>query len=195
SPNDNINHNKSPTSLEIKTENEIWGKILGRGQIHHDNERYYYKYTQHFNIINDYPVWNWVNSAPFSKEKKTIASLPQKYQILLESAYREFWALLNSKDLSTLKKLHTEMLEESVRANGGTVESYFSSLGLKNTINDEKLELLPLNFNETEIEITLDGRVVYMNPTPIRYLNKEKNTTRFISPKFRFDGEKFIVTR
>lgn len=193
SPNENIVHNTSEKSINIIVMNKDWGNVSKKENIHHDSDNYYYEYTQIFDIINDFPEWKWVNSYKISDNIKNTSSLSQPYQALLESAYEEYWSFLQSKDLSKLKKIHSEMLYESVMANGGTIESYFLSLGLDETTNNSELELLPLKFEE--LEIVLDGRVIYMEPSPLRYLNKEKDTTLFISPKFRFDGNKFIVTR
>ncbi|WP_036773905.1 hypothetical protein [Photorhabdus australis] len=195
-PNDNIEHNTSNSSLEINSINEQLARLLGRNKINHNNEKYYYEYSQQFDIKNDYPVWNWVNSYQFSKENNVIDSLPEKYQSALISAYKEYWAFLKSKDIKGLKQLHKEFLDESVRANGGNNDDYFSSIGLDEIINSPDLQLLPLDFNQSKIDISLDGRVVFMSPSPLVFINKNnrKNKT-LLNPKYRFDGNRFILTR
>ncbi|CAQ82359.1 Hypothetical protein PAU_00266 [Photorhabdus asymbiotica] len=191
-----IEHNISDSSLDIKSENEQLARLLGRNKINHNNEKYYYEYSQQFDIKNDYPVWNWVNSYQFSKENNVIDSLPEKYQSALISAYKEYWALLKSKDLKGLKQLHKEFLDESVRANGGNNDDYFSSIGLDEIIDSSDLKLLPLDFSQSKIDISLDGRVAFMSPSPLVFINKNnsKNKT-LLNPKYRFDGNKFILTR
>ncbi|WP_445373807.1 hypothetical protein ACSLVK_15025 [Photorhabdus tasmaniensis] len=195
-PNDSIENNISTSSLNIKSENEQLARLLGRNKINHNNEKYYYEYSQQFDIKSDYPVWNWVNSYQFSKENNVIDSLPEKYQSALISAYKEYWAFLKNKDLKGLKQLHKEFLDESVRANGGNNDDYFSSIGLDEVINSTDIQLLPLDFSQSKIDISLDGRVVFMSPSPLVFINKynKKNKT-LLNPKYRFDGKKFILTR
>jgi hypothetical protein len=194
-PDNNIERNKSFSSLNITSMSNKWGEILTRDDIIYHNDKHLYEYTQQFDIKDNYSTWMWVNSTQFSKDKKVVNSLPEPYQDLLQSAYQEYWGLLNSKDISGLKQSHTEMLNESVKANGGSIQSYFSSLDFESTLNDNMLKLQPIDFRESKVKIVLDGRVVYMNPSPIRYLDMEDDTILLISPKFRFDGNKFIVTR
>ncbi|REF26973.1 hypothetical protein BDD26_1688 [Xenorhabdus cabanillasii] len=194
-PNDNIEHNKSFSSLNITFGTNEWGKMLPSEGIIYHNDKHLYEYTQQFDIKENYSTWMWVNSAQFSKDKKVVNFLPEPYQNLLQSSYQEYWNLLNSKDISGLKRTHKEMLNESVKANGGSIQSYFSSLGFESTLNDNMLKLQPIDFSESKIKIALDGRVVYMSPSPIRYLDIEDDTILLISPKFRFDGNRFIVAR
>ncbi|MBC8947333.1 hypothetical protein Xind_03889 [Xenorhabdus indica] len=194
-PDNNIEYNKSFSSLNITSTSNKWGEILTKGDIIYHNDKHLYEYTQQFDIKGNYFTWMWVDSTQFSKDKKVVNSLPEPYQDLLQSAYKEYWNLLNSKDISGLKKYYTEMLNESVRANGGTIQSYFSSMDFESTLNDNMLKLQPISFSESKVKIVLDGRVVYMNPSPIRYLDMEDDAILLISPKFRFDGNKFIVTR
>ncbi|PHM44799.1 hypothetical protein Xmau_01513 [Xenorhabdus mauleonii] len=195
SPTNNMQYNKSLSSLNIISGSNEWGKLLPSEGIIYHNDKHLYEYTQQFDIKENYSTWMWVNSTQFSKDKKVVNFLPEQYQNLLQSAYQEYWSLLISKDISGLKEAHQEMLNESVKANGGDIQSYFSSLGFESIFNDNMLKLQPTDFSESKVKISLDGRVVYMSPSPIRYLDIGEDTILLISPKFRFDGNKFIVTR
>ncbi|WP_036846016.1 hypothetical protein [Photorhabdus khanii] len=195
-PNDSIEHNTSDSSLEINSINEQLARLLDRNKINHNNEMHYYESSQQFDIKNDYPVWNWVNSYQFSKENNVIDSLPEVYQLSLINAYKEYWELLKNKDLNGLKQLHKEFLNESVSANGGNNDDYFSSIGLDEIINSPDLRLLPLNFSQSKIDISLDGRVVFMSPSPLVFIDKNNNKNKtLLNPKYRFDGKRFILTR
>ncbi|MBD2820827.1 hypothetical protein ID852_09000 [Xenorhabdus sp. 42] len=43
--------------------------------------------------------------------------------------------------------------------------------------------------------LSLNQVITVPYPPPLRFLDKEDNETLFISPKLRFDGDKFIITR
>ncbi|NRN30841.1 hypothetical protein [Photorhabdus heterorhabditis] len=194
-PNDSIAYNTSVSALNVRLDNEQWGELLGRNSIIHNSKKEYYHYSQAFNIKKDYPTWNWVNSYQFSENKETIDSLPENHQLALINAYKEYWELLKNKNLEGLKKLHKELLNESVKANGGDNNNYFSSLGLDTFLNSADFQLLPLAFSQSRIELSLDGRVVSMSPSPLNFFDKENNSKFSINPKYRFDGKKFIITR
>ncbi|KOY61637.1 hypothetical protein AM629_13035 [Photorhabdus heterorhabditis] len=77
-----------------------------------------------------------------------------------------------------MKQLHKEFLDESVRANGSNNDNYFSSIRLDEIINLPDIQLLSLDFSQSKIDISLDGRVVFMSPSPLVFINKNNNKNK-----------------
>ncbi|KOY60185.1 hypothetical protein AM629_20815 [Photorhabdus heterorhabditis] len=47
------------------------------------------------------------------------------------------------------------------------------------------IQFLPLDFSQSKINISLDGRVIFMSPSPLAFI--DKNNT-LLNSKYRFDG-------
>ena len=198
-PTDDIGYNTSDKSINrIAPINTHLGKSVENVNFEHDAENFYYTLTQHFDINPKYKVWKWENSPILASKNGYDKALPPKQREALFKAYEELWRAFKDKDLKKIEKLHHEYLLESVEANGGTPEMYFRSLGLTDIINDPELTLAPLSFKDVKYFYSLDKKLVtlYSKTSLIHFLrnNDEDDYVSFI-PRYRLDGDKFVISR
>lgn len=197
SPNSDVSYNVKD-ALSFKNLNSNWVDIINNPKmelIDNDSNKFY-RATQDFSIINDFPEWKWVTSFQFDSQLEYFNELPYEQQIKLKEAYSNLWSAMNEQDDTKLKVLFGEMLEESSAADGGSVDSYYRSLGLSRLFDKEEYQLQPLNISATsEISKYLDNRVISVFDSPVYFKHLESGQSVGVNPKLRFDGDKFIITR
>ncbi|MGC5904015.1 hypothetical protein VU602_07860 [Providencia stuartii] len=195
-PNEDIDFNIKKAS-HYKNSNINWGELADDLKVEFvDKNNKYYRMTQQFNIREDFPAWKWTTSYQFNDNIKFFNDLPLEQQAKLKEIYTEIWDAFNRQDEKKIKLLFNEMLEESSSADGGSVESYYNSLGFSMLFDKEQYQLKPLNISSnSKISKYLDNRVISVFKSPIAFKDLESGQSIGINPKLRFDGEKFIISR
>ncbi|WP_336193761.1 hypothetical protein [Providencia stuartii] len=196
-PNGNVSYNVND-ALSFENLNSNWIDIINNPRVELiDNDRNkFYRATQKFKIISDFPEWEWVNSFQFDNNIKYFNELPHEQQVKLKEVYSNLWSAMNEQDDTKLKELYAEMLEESSAADGGSVDSYYNSLGFSRLFDKEEFELQPLKISATsKISKYLDNRVISVFSSPVYFKHLESGQSVGVNPKLRFDGDKFIITR
>lgn len=180
-----------------KNESLDWIELLDNPKMKLiDDNGKYYEASQNFNTKSDFPEWAWVSSFQFNNSLKYFNELPQEQQAKLREAYAQLWNAMNAQDDTKIKALFAEMLEESSAADGGSIDSYYKSLGFSRLFDKEDYQLQPLNISATsKISKYLDNRVISVFKSPITFKDLESGQIVGVNPKFRFDGEKFIIAR
>jgi len=158
-----------------------------------------YTLTREFDVWKGFIEWGWYRSP------ELLVPLPKEQLQKLQEAYKQIWQTLATRDISVMRTLYHEMMYESAMANGSLEDTYFDSTDLQKYFEDEllnKFVLMPLNFEERSFKYSLDRKVVQMEPSPLLFCPEEHTDASFdlrrcykINPKFRFDGDKFIITR
>lgn len=184
-------------ALNYISSNVNWMEILKEPKIKLNEGKYkYYSVTGEFNIIQDFPEWKWVTSYQFDDKLEYFKDLPHEQQVKLKESYEELWNAVNRQDNNKIKSLFSEMLEESSAADGGSIDSYYESLGISMLFDKEQYELQPIRISDdTRVSKYLDNRVISLFKSPIAFKNLESGQFVAIKPKLRFDGEKFVISR
>ncbi|WP_140186925.1 hypothetical protein [Providencia stuartii] len=196
-PTNDISYNMKQ-ALSFKNLNVEWIELQKSPTldlINNDNNKFY-MVDQDFKVISDFPEWKWVNSFQFDNNIKYFNELPHEQQVKLKEVYSNLWSAMNEQDDTKLKELYAEMLEESSAADGGSVDSYYNSLGFSRLFDKEEFELQPLKISATsKISKYLDNRVISVFSSPVYFKHLESGQSVGVNPKLRFDGDKFIITR
>ena len=176
------------------------GKTLTMPSIIYSKEKQLYIITNQFDVKDDFVEWPWYQSPTLPNPLST--EQIQK----LHQAYNDVWQALNRKDISKLRELYKEMAYESSMALiDSTEESYFDSIGFQALFEEEDYKdcvFAPVDFENREFIFSLESKVVHLKPSPLLFCHKKDiqpnlnidNCMEF-NPKFRFDGEKFVITR
>lgn len=175
------------------------GQSLSPPEITYSSDSQIYTITRLFDARDGYIEWPWHNSidltTSFSAEKMN----------KLNEAYQELWMSLSNKELNKVKKLFQERIRESSMSNHYDEDYYFSTMDFQNYFENEEYKdfvFVPLDLSQTELLFSLNNKAVQLSPSPLLFCHKKDTGINFNSdaciefnPKFRFDGEKFIITR
>ncbi|WP_430735415.1 hypothetical protein [Halodesulfovibrio aestuarii] len=198
-PKDNIEYNISDESIKkIPVINTHFGKSVGNVKFKHYEKNLYYSLTQEFDIDPNYKVWNWETSPTLASKIGYDTPLPPKQREALFSAYQELWNALNKKDLKKLEQLFHEQSLECAEANGTTPERYFKTNVLLDILKDPELSLAPLSFKDVKYFYTLDKKLVTLNAkTSLIYFLRNNKQDHYVAfrPRYRLDGDKFVISR
>ena len=175
------------------------GRSLSSPDITYSTKSQRYTIIRTFDVRDGYIEWPWYQSteliAPFSDEKMS----------KLNEAYQELWVSLSNKELTNVRKLFQERISESSMSNHYDEDFYFSTMDFQLYFEDEEFKdfiFIPLNFNQTKLQFSLNNKAVQLVPSPLLLCHKENTGTNLnqnacieFNPKFRFDGDKFVITR
>lgn len=201
-PTDDVKFNSSIQAIrgtpELSTD---FGSIVKATnvQCREDPSRIVYHLEQFFDITQEYSRWNWVDSPALSKKDGYSSPLSEQLSTPLFSAYKELWDAFNRKDFKKLKALHHEFLFESAEAGGTSPEIMLDSLDFEELLKNQELSLAPLSFDNVRYYYSFNRKIVelFSDGVPLIHFIKNGDDSDYIGyrPRFRFDGQQFVIAR
>ncbi|MFT2790911.1 hypothetical protein ACMV5I_12660 [Serratia sp. T13T92] len=178
-------------------------KILAEQVVpgHKDNEYFnLYKYPPKMEVyrfsrqvkISGLPEWPWVKATPYT-------DIPEQRK-LLEQAYLQVWMAMDNKDLSTIRQQQKIALAAWAWSTGETEESIFADSGIGDDTNNPKFEMIPINWQDYDVQIMNKGRMVKLvnksdpsvSPLSYYYDSDGDMTMSSTSPIFSLINGKFV---
>jgi hypothetical protein len=134
-----------------------------------------YRFSRKINI-SGLPEWSWVKATPYT-------DTPEQRKGL-EQAYIKIWQTLNNKDLDTFRQQLKISLAAWAWSTGETGDSIFSDRKIKTDIYTPHFKMIPINWQDYDIQIMNNGRMV-------RLVNKSDPSYSPIS--YYCDGDGYIA--
>ncbi|MCA6983377.1 hypothetical protein, partial [Pectobacterium brasiliense] len=151
-----------------------------------------YQFTKKVHLKN-IPEWKWTRATPFTGKTEQIQAL--------KIAYLDLWHLLAEKNDVEIKKYLNESLQTWAITTGNSTDEIYNDRSFKNDFKSESFKMIPINWNDYEIEVMSKDRMVrFVNksdPTisPLSYIFKDEdgdNSVGYYSPIFAFVDGKVI---
>lgn len=194
-PEENSSHDNSIIFKKIQAEQVIPRHI----DPEYFSERYYpknmelYRFTKKIHI-SGIPDWKWVSATPFTGTDEQINGL--------RSAYLELAKIINMRDRKLLKNSHSIALEAWSKTTGESEDDILLSQYPKEDIEDGKVKIDPIKWNDYSVRIMNQGRIVQFynksNPdySPLSFHSKDENgndVMGYYAPMLSLINGKFVV--
>ncbi|WP_229905847.1 hypothetical protein [Rahnella laticis] len=194
-PEKKSDHDNSIILKKITAEQVIPGHI----DPEYFSERYYpknmelYKFTKKIHI-SGIPDWKWVSATPFTGTDEQINGL--------RSAYLELAKIINMRDRKLLKNSHSIALEAWSKTTGESEDDILLSQYPKEDIEDGKVKIDPIKWNDYSVRIMNQGRIVQFynksNPdySPLSFHSKDEDgndVMGYYAPMLSLINGKFVV--
>ncbi|AYM91227.1 hypothetical protein D9980_11905 [Serratia sp. 3ACOL1] len=169
----------------------------------HKDDEYFnpYKYPSKMEVyrfsrqvqISGLPEWPWVKATAYTDTSEQRKGL--------EQAYTKIWQTLNNKDLDTFRQQLKISLAAWAWSTGETEESIFVDRGMKSDIHNSQFKMIPINWQDYDIQIMNKGRLVRLinksdpSISPLSYYCDSDGdlVMRYISPTFSLINGKFVL--
>ncbi|POD90539.1 hypothetical protein BV924_22820 [Pectobacterium odoriferum] len=151
-----------------------------------------YQFTQKVNL-RGLPEWKWTKATPFTGKPEQIQAL--------KIAYLDLWHLFAEKNNQKIKKYLNESLQAWAISTGDSIDEIYNNEIFVEDLKDPSFKMIPINWNDYEIEILNNSRIVRFinksNPnfSPISYFtgsDEESKLIGFFSPIFSFVDGRFV---
>ncbi|MFT2798848.1 MULTISPECIES: hypothetical protein [Serratia] len=160
-------------------------KILAEQVVRgHKDDEYFnqYKYPSKMEVyrfshlvkVNGLPEWPWIKATPYT-------DTPEQRKGL-EQAYLQVWKAMDNKDLSTIRQQQKIALAAWAWSTGETEESIFADSGIGDDTNNPKFEMIPINWQDYDVQIMNKGRMV-------KLVNKSDPSVSPLSYYYDSDGD------
>ncbi|MEH0833441.1 hypothetical protein [Pectobacterium cacticida] len=151
-----------------------------------------YQFTQKI-YLKSIPEWKWTTATPFTGTPEQVHAL--------QMAYIKLWQLFAEKNHAAIKAFLNESLQARSITTGDSIDEIYSSTNFFEDFNNASFEMRPINWNDYEVKIMNNQRMVRLvnksiiTLSPISYFTKDGNGDISIgsfSPIFSLINGKFI---
>ncbi|WP_330986292.1 MULTISPECIES: hypothetical protein [Enterobacterales] len=190
----------SPENVHPIIRSKIIAQQITAGHMDPDyfSEYYYpknmeiYQFVQKI-TVSDLPEWAWVKSEEFTGSDIQIQKLKEAYSELAE--------IINSHDRDKLEEANTIALDAWSKTTGESREDMLFSLYPKEDIEDKKITILPIKWEDYDVIVMNKGRMIRMynkskptySPLTFRYIDGNgEGHMAYYAPIFSLINGKFV---
>lgn len=191
----------TPDDNAVVTRQKIIAEQVVPGHIDPEyfGERYFpenmvlYEFSEK-TILTGIPEWAWTKATPYTGSEEQIKKLRDSYLKLAE--------IINMHDRTQLKKSHNIALHAWAKTTGDNEDAILLSQYSKSDIEEGKVKIDPINWNDYSVRVMNKGRIVQFynksKPTysPLTYHSTDSDGSEsmgYYAPMFSLINGKFVV--
>lgn len=135
--------------------------------------------------------WSWVGADKI---------VPEKDLTIIKAKYQEIWQAIKKRDISLLKRMTSISSEEMGKAEGISPDIVFESYNLPQTVLDNNLEVINLEWDKFKITSYCGGRVFRLTRgiyeySPLRFKDKSGDIVFSYDPYLSIINGKVVIVR